>query len=51
MLFSGPPIPVEEIVPGDIATLKAGDSVPGDCVILESKELFVDKAALFQSEV
>ncbi len=39
-------IPVEEIVPGDIAVLNAGDVIPGDCVILESKDLFVDEATL-----
>ncbi len=39
-------IPVEEIVPGDIARLNAGDVIPGDCLILESKDLFIDEAAL-----
>jgi Mg2+-importing ATPase len=39
-------VPVEEIVPGDIAILNAGDVIPGDCVILESKDLFVDEATL-----
>ena len=39
-------IPVEEVVPGDIAILNAGDMVPGDCAILESKDLFVNEAAL-----
>ena len=39
-------IPVEEIVPGDIVTLSAGDIVPGDCLIDESKDLFVDEATL-----
>jgi P-type Mg2+ transporter len=39
-------IPVEEIVPGDIAILNAGDIVPGDGLILESKDLFVDEAML-----
>jgi Mg2+-importing ATPase len=38
--------PVEEIVPGDIALLNAGNIIPGDCLILESKDLFVDEAAL-----
>jgi P-type Mg2+ transporter len=39
-------IPVEGIVPGDIVILAAGDVIPGDCVLLDSKELFVDEAAL-----
>src|SRR5215469_17434420 len=30
-------LPVEEIVPGDIVVLNAGDVIPGDCLILESK--------------
>jgi Mg2+-importing ATPase len=39
-------IPLEEIVPGDIISLKAGDAIPGDCLVLESKDLFVDEATL-----
>jgi Mg2+-importing ATPase len=39
-------IPVEEIVPGDIVILNAGDIVPGDCRLQESKDLFVDEATL-----
>jgi Mg2+-importing ATPase len=39
-------VPVEEIVPGDVALLKAGDVIPGDCSLLESKDLFVNEAAL-----
>jgi Mg2+-importing ATPase len=39
-------IPVEEVVPGDIAALRAGDVIPGDCLILESRDLFVDEAVL-----
>ena len=34
------------IVPGDIVTLSAGSSVPGDGVVLESRDLFVDEATL-----
>ena len=37
---------IEDIVPGDVATLNAGDIVPGDCLLLESKDLFVDEAML-----
>jgi Mg2+-importing ATPase len=39
-------IPVEEIVPGDIVSFNAGDVIPGDCLVLESKDLFVDEASL-----
>ena len=39
-------IPVEQIVPGDIVVLSAGDLVPGDCLIDESRDLFVDEATL-----
>jgi Mg2+-importing ATPase len=39
-------IPVEGIVPGDIVILNAGDVVPGDCLVDESKDLFVDEATL-----
>jgi Mg2+-importing ATPase len=38
-------IPTEEVVPGDIVLLTAGDIIPGDSLILESKELFIDEAA------
>ncbi|ARV57964.1 magnesium-translocating P-type ATPase [Nostocales cyanobacterium HT-58-2] len=37
---------VEEIVPGDVVCLAAGDNIPGDCIILDSKDLFVNEAAL-----
>jgi len=39
-------VPVEEVVPGDIVELSAGSGVPGDCLILESRDLFVDEASL-----
>jgi P-type Mg2+ transporter len=39
-------IPHEDVVPGDIVLLTAGDSIPGDCLVLESKDLSVDEAAL-----
>ena len=39
-------IPVEQSVPGDIVVLNAGDLVPGDCLIAESRDLFVDEASL-----
>jgi len=39
-------ISLEEIVPGDVVILNAGDAIPADCLILESKDLFVDEATL-----
>ena len=39
-------IPVDEVVPGDIAMLSAGASIPADCRLLEECDLFVNEAAL-----
>jgi P-type Mg2+ transporter len=39
-------IPCEDIVPGDIVMLKSGYSIPADCIIIESKDLFVNEATL-----
>jgi len=39
-------IPIEDVVPGDVVSLSAGRGVPGDCLILESQDLFVDEATL-----
>jgi Mg2+-importing ATPase len=39
-------IPVEAIVPGDIVILNAGDVIPGDGLVDESKDLFIDEATL-----
>ncbi len=39
-------IPVEEIVPGDIVILNAGDIIPGDGLVQEAKDLFIDEAML-----
>jgi Mg2+-importing ATPase len=36
----------EGIVPGDIMQLTAGATIPGDCLILQSRDLNVDEAAL-----
>lgn len=38
-------ISIEEVVPGDVVLLSAGNVVPADCLILEEDELFVDEAA------
>jgi P-type Mg2+ transporter len=39
-------VPVEKVVPGDVVMLSAGASVPGDCLILASQDLYVDEATL-----
>lgn len=39
-------IPFEDIVPGDIVELKSGDNIPADCIIINSKDLFVNEATL-----
>ncbi|MEK6963483.1 MAG: magnesium-translocating P-type ATPase [Nanoarchaeota archaeon] len=39
-------IPIEEVVAGDIVMLSAGQGIPGDCRILESRDLFMDEATL-----
>lgn len=39
-------INVSEIVPGDIVKLSAGDMVPADCRIVNSKDLFISEAML-----
>ncbi|MCB1086563.1 MAG: magnesium-translocating P-type ATPase [Verrucomicrobiae bacterium] len=39
-------LPVDEIVRGDIVVLNAGDTIPGDGLLIESKDLFVDESAL-----
>ena len=39
-------IPVDTVVPGDIVKVNAGDLIPGDCLVLESSDLFVNEASL-----
>ncbi|OPY93114.1 MAG: Magnesium-transporting ATPase, P-type 1 [Syntrophaceae bacterium PtaU1.Bin231] len=39
-------IPLEEVVPGDVLLLSAGNAIAADSLILESKDLFVDEATL-----
>jgi len=36
----------ENVVPGDIVILNAGDAIPADGLILEARDLFVDEAPL-----
>ncbi len=38
-------IPIQELVPGDIIELSAGDIVPGDARIIKSNDFFVDQAS------
>ena len=39
-------VPVDEIVPGDIVHLSAGDMIPADLRLLSAKDLFVSQATL-----
>ncbi len=39
-------IPIERLVPGDLVRLAAGDMIPADVRLLQSKDLFVSQAAL-----
>jgi P-type Mg2+ transporter len=39
-------IPLDELVPGDIVTLSAGDMVPADVRVLLTKDLFLNQSAL-----
>jgi Mg2+-importing ATPase len=39
-------VPMDELVPGDIVYLSAGDMVPADVRILTAKDLFVSQSAL-----
>ena len=39
-------VPREEVVPGDVVLLSAGASVPADCRLLETRDLFVNEATL-----
>jgi Mg2+-importing ATPase len=39
-------IPLEELVPGDIVKLAAGDMIPADLRIISCKDLFLDQASL-----
>jgi Mg2+-importing ATPase len=39
-------VPAENVVPGDLCVLNAGDIIPGDAALLEAKDLFVQEAAL-----
>jgi P-type Mg2+ transporter len=39
-------VPIEMLVPGDVVRLSAGDMIPADLRLLETKDLFVNQSAL-----
>ncbi len=39
-------VPLQEVVPGDVVKLSAGDMIPTDVRILESKDLFISQSVL-----
>ena len=39
-------VPIEQLVPGDIVLLSAGDMIPADLRLISAKDLFVNQAAL-----
>jgi P-type Mg2+ transporter len=39
-------VPIDQLVPGDVITLSAGDMVPADIRIISAKDLFVNQSAL-----
>src|SRR5258708_23523533 len=39
-------IPRQELVPGDVVKLSAGDMIPGDVRLLAAKDLFISQATL-----
>ena len=39
-------VPLDELVPGDLVQLSAGDMIPADVRLLSAKDLFVNQAAL-----
>ncbi len=43
---TGGELPIEEVVPGDVVMLSAGDMVPADMRIIEAKDLFVSQSTL-----
>ena len=39
-------VPAEEVVPGDVVLFSAGSLVPADCVLLETRDFYVNQAVL-----
>ncbi|HVZ26919.1 MAG TPA: magnesium-translocating P-type ATPase [Sediminibacterium sp.] len=40
------PVFTDEVVPGDILVFSAGDIIPADCLLLESRDLHINEATL-----
>lgn len=38
--------PIQQLVPGEVIVLSAGDMIPADCRVLTAKDLFVSQAAM-----
>jgi Mg2+-importing ATPase len=39
-------VPIQEVVPGDVVRLSAGDMIPADVRLIESKDLFLSQSVL-----
>ncbi|MFA5949551.1 MAG: magnesium-translocating P-type ATPase [Hyphomicrobium sp.] len=39
-------IPVDQLVPGDVVSLKAGDIIPADCRLITARDFYINQAAL-----
>jgi len=39
-------VPIQQLVPGEVIVLSAGDMIPADCRVLMAKDLFVAQAAM-----
>ena len=39
-------VPMDQLVPGDVVRLSAGDMIPADLRLLEAKDLFINQSAL-----
>jgi Mg2+-importing ATPase len=39
-------LPIDQLVPGDIVKLSAGDMIPADLRIIQARDLFVAQASL-----
>lgn len=39
-------VPLEHVIPGDVVLLAAGDTVPGDCRLIDATDLHIDEAPL-----
>ena len=39
-------VPLEDVVPGDVVLLTAGATLPADCRLIDTRDLFVDESAL-----